>query len=74
MFGSSPALQSRSRSCTSTLGELLLRCVVSHRIAPAKFLSVWWLLCTGTFSVSLSPSSSAPEGPIAARPSRSVKS
>ena len=34
-----PALQSRSRSCTSILGELLLRCVVSHRIAPGEFLS-----------------------------------
>ena len=39
MFGSSPALQSHSRSCTSTLGELLLRCVVSHRIASGEFLS-----------------------------------
>ena len=40
MFGCvSPALQSRSRSCTSTLGESLLRCVVSHRIAPGEFLS-----------------------------------
>ena len=36
---SSPALQSFSRSCTSTLGELLLRCLVPHSIAPGEFLS-----------------------------------
>ena len=35
----SPALQSCSRSCTSILGELLLTCLVSHRIAPGEFLS-----------------------------------
>ena len=36
---SSPALLSCSRSCASFLGELLPRCLVSHRIAPGEFLS-----------------------------------
>ena len=63
----SPALHSCSRSRTSTLGELLLRCLVPHRIAPGEFLS-------GSLDVQApvqfhpsSPSSSAPEGPIVAR-------
>ena len=38
-MGLFPGLQSCSHSCTSTLGELLLRCLVPHRIAPGEFLS-----------------------------------
>ena len=59
-----PALQSRSRSCTSTLGELLLRCVVSHRIAPGEFLS-------GGFYVQAPVQFHPPRRALSARPKSS---
>ena len=62
------SMPSCSRSCTSTLGELLLRCLVSHRIAPGEFLSGGLLVQAPSCIVSpVPPSSSAPEGPIVAR-------
>ena len=67
-------LQSCSRSCTSILGELLLRSLVPHRIAPGEFLSGGLFVQAPVFQFhSSSPSSSAPEGPNVARPSRSVE-
>ena len=54
---------------------VILNCLVSHRIAPGEFLSGGVLYRHLACLVSpSSPSSSAPEGPIVARPSRSVKS
>ena len=38
MYGFVPRPQSCSRSCTRFLGEILLRCLVPHRIAPGEFL------------------------------------
>ena len=55
------------------LGELLLSCSVSHRIAPGEFLSGGLYVQAPVQFHPSSPSSSAPEGPIVARPSRSVK-
>ena len=64
MWVSSPNLQSCSRSCASTLGELLLRCLVSH----GEFLSGGLLVQAPSCIVSPAPpSSSAPEGPTVAR-------
>ena len=39
MFGCVPGPAVAQPLLHSTLGELLLRCVVSHRIAPGEFLS-----------------------------------
>ena len=73
-MGLFPGLQSCSRSCTRFVGEILLRCLVPHRIAPGEFLSGgFYVQAPFLFSFTL-PVSSAPEGPIVARPSRSVKS
>ena len=38
-MGLFPGLQSCSRSCIRFLGEILLRCLVPHTIAPSEFLS-----------------------------------
>ena len=58
MFGCVPRPCSRAAAPALALGELLLRCVVSHRIAPGEFLS-------GSFyvqaPVQFHPSSSAPK-------------